>query len=309
MGASASEHSEELFFHDFSIRDSIKGDFLKNRSPHLRRRAIESESERELIVGQERSHHRHRMNSVTGRPYLLFAEHGILPLQTRVFAGVRFNADDGVSEKRCRGFVQFAFFAQSRKGVSDFLSGHSVRVPLVDGEIKRYTVLMENNLDNKYTRSSNHLSSDETESAPGTDIIFAGRKVYQAVEDLDAAITARLGINRSDLQCLNLLEGGAVSPKDIRERLGLSSGAVTALIDRLENAGYVRRTASTQDRRSIVVEITPEVFARLGKLYRSIAGEIVAQFGGDSPDDRTVACTALLRFAAACETARASLPE
>jgi len=167
---------------------------------------------------------------------------------------------------------------------------------------------MENNLHGEYTLPSSDLSSDVSDSPPRADILLAGRRVYQAVESLDAAITARLGINRSDLQCLNLLEGAAVSPKDIRERLGLSSGAVTALIDRLENAGYVRRIASVQDRRSVVIEIMPEVFERLGNIYRGIATEIVAQFGDDTAEQQAIAYTSLLRFALACDKARASLP-
>src|SRR5580698_4442982 len=57
------------------------------------------------------------------------------------------------------------------------------------------------------------------------------------------AVASYLGINRTDLRCIDLvdLRGGSLSAGDLAASTGLSTGAVTAMLDRLEKAGYLRR--------------------------------------------------------------------
>ena len=67
-----------------------------------------------------------------------------------------------------------------------------------------------------------------------------------AVDALDDAAAANLGINRTDLRCIDVLlqePDGSAIPARLAERLGISTGSVTALIDRLERLGYVARAA------------------------------------------------------------------
>jgi DNA-binding MarR family transcriptional regulator len=70
------------------------------------------------------------------------------------------------------------------------------------------------------------------------------------------AVAAYLGINRTDLRCLDLLDlhGGRMSAGDLAASMGLSTGAVTAMLDRLEKIGYVRRVRDPDDRRRVLVE-------------------------------------------------------
>jgi DNA-binding MarR family transcriptional regulator len=75
---------------------------------------------------------------------------------------------------------------------------------------------------------------------------------------LTVALAQRAGVTASDLAALEHLElAGPLSPKDLAERLLLTPGSVTALLDRLERAGWVRRIPHPTSRRSLLVELGP----------------------------------------------------
>ncbi|MBL0887696.1 MarR family winged helix-turn-helix transcriptional regulator [Myceligenerans indicum] len=92
------------------------------------------------------------------------------------------------------------------------------------------------------------------------------------------------GLGATDLYALNILElAGSMTPGELGARAGLTTGPTTRLIDRLEQAGYVRRTADPGDRRKVIVESvgTParldEVMApareRIGEILRGYTTE------------------------------------
>jgi DNA-binding MarR family transcriptional regulator len=86
------------------------------------------------------------------------------------------------------------------------------------------------------------------------------------------AVADRLGLHISDLRCLNiLLEAGSVPAGEIGERTGLTTGAVTRMVDRLERAGYVRREPDPADRRRVIVSPVPGQIARIGPMYAGMA--------------------------------------
>jgi DNA-binding MarR family transcriptional regulator len=67
-------------------------------------------------------------------------------------------------------------------------------------------------------------------------------ELQAAYDDSDRALADRLGIGRTDLRCLDLIvRGGPCSATQVAARLGLTRGSVTALLDRLERAGYASR--------------------------------------------------------------------
>jgi DNA-binding MarR family transcriptional regulator len=69
----------------------------------------------------------------------------------------------------------------------------------------------------------------------------------------------RLGMNLTDFKCLSILERtGAVTAGQLAELTGLTSGAITGLIDRLEKAGFARRGRDPKDRRHVIIEAVPE---------------------------------------------------
>jgi MarR family transcriptional regulator, organic hydroperoxide resistance regulator len=86
------------------------------------------------------------------------------------------------------------------------------------------------------------------------------------------AVADRLGLHVTDLRCLNiLLELGPVSAGEIVKRTGLTTGAITRMLDRLEQAGYVRREPHQSDRRRVTIHLVPEQAARITPLYAGMA--------------------------------------
>lgn len=76
---------------------------------------------------------------------------------------------------------------------------------------------------------------------------------------LGQAMAERLGMHPSDLEALGFLfDEGAVPAGRLAEVTGLTTGAVTRMIDRLERAGYVRREPDPRDRRRVIVRLVPE---------------------------------------------------
>jgi DNA-binding MarR family transcriptional regulator len=77
-----------------------------------------------------------------------------------------------------------------------------------------------------------------------------------------------VGVSTTDLECLDLIQlHGPRTAGDLVKASGLTSGAVTGLIDRLERAGYVARESDPNDRRRVVVRARPENMEQLSALY------------------------------------------
>jgi DNA-binding MarR family transcriptional regulator len=77
----------------------------------------------------------------------------------------------------------------------------------------------------------------------------------------DSLAAERLGVGETDLRCLNIIENsGGLSAGELAVQAGLTAGAVTGVIDRLEKAGYARRVADAVDRRRVRVEVTPAFY-------------------------------------------------
>jgi DNA-binding MarR family transcriptional regulator len=98
--------------------------------------------------------------------------------------------------------------------------------------------------------------------------IRTSQNVSEAYDDRVAEI---LGINRTDLRCLDVLEQrGPMTAGQLADAMHLSTGAVTTLLDRLERVGYARRVRDTEDRRRVLVELAPEVRERSNEFYEPL---------------------------------------
>ncbi|WP_166237749.1 MarR family winged helix-turn-helix transcriptional regulator [Paenibacillus turpanensis] len=95
------------------------------------------------------------------------------------------------------------------------------------------------------------------------------------------------GISSSQAWILELLEQrGRLRASEIAELLGITSGAVTALCDKLISAGYASRSRTEEDRRVVYVEATPEGIEML-RTFESTRRMIIQQFfQGLSDDDQ-----------------------
>jgi DNA-binding MarR family transcriptional regulator len=98
---------------------------------------------------------------------------------------------------------------------------------------------------------------------------------YQsAVDDADREAARILGVNRTDMRCLELLLSSAeLSPRELGQRLGLTTGSVTAMLDRLERLDFLARNPHPDDRRKSVVTITAEGARRCYELFAPLIAE------------------------------------
>lgn len=123
---------------------------------------------------------------------------------------------------------------------------------------------------------------------------------YQAaVDDFDRELARLLGVNETDLRCLEILiqdETGAVTPRLLADRLGLTTGSVTAMLDRLEKIGYLTRGPHPTDRRRLIVRATGTVrtraFELLGPLIEEGSRTVAAHY---SPAELALVSDFLLR--------------
>src|SRR5689334_17357061 len=80
----------------------------------------------------------------------------------------------------------------------------------------------------------------------------------EATDALDEAVAERLRLNRTDLRCLSVLARvGSTGAGALADATGLTRGAMTTALDRVEAAGYVRRIRDQRDRRAVRLELTP----------------------------------------------------
>jgi len=92
---------------------------------------------------------------------------------------------------------------------------------------------------------------------------------------LSDAVAKLVGLNSTDLECLDLLGlAGATTAGRLATATGLTTGAMTAVIDRLERAGFARRVRDAGDRRCVLVEARSENLRRIEMLYRPLAAAV-----------------------------------
>jgi DNA-binding MarR family transcriptional regulator len=97
------------------------------------------------------------------------------------------------------------------------------------------------------------------------------RRLREQAVLLNDAVAEHLNMAASDVECLGLLAtSGPMTAGRLAELSGLSTGAVTRMIDRLEQAGYVKRTADPTDRRRVVVEAVTERVGAVSRLFEAL---------------------------------------
>ena len=95
-----------------------------------------------------------------------------------------------------------------------------------------------------------------------------------ATDEVDEAVARCLRLNRTDLRCLSVLsQAGAMSASALADAAGLTRGAMTTALDRIEVAGYARRVWDQQDRRTVRVEMTDAAKKEVEVLYSPLAKE------------------------------------
>jgi DNA-binding MarR family transcriptional regulator len=100
------------------------------------------------------------------------------------------------------------------------------------------------------------------------ELIYEVRRSQNATDRFDQAVADAIGINRTDLRCLDVIQrDGPVPAGRLADATGLTTGAITTVLDRLERAGFAHRVRDPTDRRRVLVEVTPEAFAGAEDFY------------------------------------------
>ncbi|MGP3979351.1 MarR family winged helix-turn-helix transcriptional regulator [Streptomyces sp. 8N114] len=148
-----------------------------------------------------------------------------------------------------------------------------------------------------------------TEGRESEHVIF--RQYLDAVGLQGLASAEAAGLHTSEWYALSLIAfHGALSSGELAARTGLTTGATTRLIDRLERAGFARRAADPEDRRRVIVEPVPDALGRIedvvGPARRHLA-EVLAHY---TPEQRALLFDYFARaapaFRAATEEIRAN---
>jgi DNA-binding MarR family transcriptional regulator len=89
----------------------------------------------------------------------------------------------------------------------------------------------------------------------------------RATDSVDELLAELMGINRTDARCMDILDQhGRMSAGDLAQESRLTTGAITAVIDRLERAGLARRVPDPSDRRRVLVEPTEKALELANEL-------------------------------------------
>jgi DNA-binding MarR family transcriptional regulator len=107
-------------------------------------------------------------------------------------------------------------------------------------------------------------------------LLVAVRRLGEVLDRFDDNVARSLGVHRSDLRAMHLLENGPVTAGAIASHLELTTGSVTALITRLVNAGLVTRAVDPDDRRVVNVALLPEAWQRLAGVYGPAGQRVTA---------------------------------
>jgi DNA-binding MarR family transcriptional regulator len=98
------------------------------------------------------------------------------------------------------------------------------------------------------------------------------RRSQNRTDEYDEAVSTALRINRTDMRCVDVLDQeGRLTAGRLAALTGLTTGAITTVLDRLERAGFARRVRDEHDRRRVYVELTDEARARSWEFYEPMA--------------------------------------
>ena len=123
--------------------------------------------------------------------------------------------------------------------------------------------------------------SQEGKQALAGQLMLALRRSSAAGVLHSQAIARKVGINSSDLECLDLiLMKGPSTAGEIARHTSLTSGAVTGLIDRLERQGLVERAADPDDRRKVLVRVRQEGIAPIAAYFAPMEKAMQALLAG-----------------------------
>jgi DNA-binding MarR family transcriptional regulator len=123
---------------------------------------------------------------------------------------------------------------------------------------------------------------------PGMQLVHRLRALTVELDLLGAEFARRNGLHPTDLRALIALLDAAradvpATPGWLAGQLGLDASSVTALVDRLERLGHVRRERDPGDRRRVLLRVDEPAMAMGWSFFGPLIGSVVAAAGSFSP--------------------------
>jgi DNA-binding MarR family transcriptional regulator len=132
-----------------------------------------------------------------------------------------------------------------------------------------------------------------------------GSRLSTATVLFHSAIADRLGVSATDVKCYTILrQSGPIAAGELAERVALTTGAITGVIDRLEKAQLVRRVSDPRDRRRVVLELlnNPEREQAILALYQPMGQAMIELVSGYSEAERAIILDFITKATAILET-------
>ena len=132
-----------------------------------------------------------------------------------------------------------------------------------------------------------------TDPAERHEIALLLRRLTVELDAVGGRFAAVHGLNRTDVRALVAImdaarRGEALTAGQLGEAVDLRSASVTALVDRLEKVGHVRRERDPEDRRRVALQISESAMAAGGEHFGGLARDLVAAMGAYSDDELAV---------------------
>ncbi|HEY2565576.1 MAG TPA: MarR family transcriptional regulator [Acidimicrobiales bacterium] len=151
------------------------------------------------------------------------------------------------------------------------------------------------------------ISDGPLGQSPHPALAAAMRDYQVALDVFDDAVANKLGLNRTDFRCVDILDQHQpMTAGALAQATRLTSGAITFALDRLERAGFVRRIRDETDRRRVLVALVPAAQRQAARIHEPLVRDARAAMSKYTASELAVICDFLI---AAREIYEKNLPE
>lgn len=126
-------------------------------------------------------------------------------------------------------------------------------------------------------------------AGPGDDVLQALRTWGVVFTDFGRQFGLHAGMHVTDAEALIQItsaesNGAPLTPAQLSRHIGLSSGATSALLNRLETAGHIERHRDRSDRRAVTLRSTEAVHRRVDEFFAAVGGELETRLAARPPE-------------------------